>query len=145
MTPRSGRTPKKPEEWQPKFLKAFAQYGTVKSACQAANIARTTAYLERKTNPTFAEKWAQTEEEATDQLEEAALLEATVARNPTLLMFLLKARRAQVYGDRDSKEEPLRVQVEAMLRAVHEIPPAAQKQLLTAYESELGVQKTLET
>jgi len=65
-----------PSRLGPGFLSAFAEAGSVATACRAAGIDRSTAYRERQRNEEFALAWADTEESATDMLEAEALRRA---------------------------------------------------------------------
>ena len=96
-------TPKRRRNWRPAFLDAFRATGIVRLACHAAGISRQSAYRERGRNPRFAAAWATAEEEATEGLEAEARRRA-LATSDTLLIFLLKARRPDVYRERANLE-----------------------------------------
>ena len=70
----------------------------VAEACKAAGIGRRTAYDERQRDEQFALAWADVLEEATEELEQVAVRRAREGSD-TLLIFLLKARRPDVYRD----------------------------------------------
>lgn len=97
----------------------------VRYACQAAGISRATAYREADKNPKFREAWETALEEAVDVLEYEAFKRATKGAQQVepvyfqgkkvgekittfysdgLLQFLLKGRRAEIYGDRQKIE-----------------------------------------
>jgi hypothetical protein len=86
-------------DWQPNFFEALRVSGNVRAACRAAGIGRTIVYRYRERNLAFARRWEEALEEATDVLDAVARQRA-VAGSDALLMFLLKAHRPEVYGDR---------------------------------------------
>ena len=91
-------TPEKRRDWRPTFLSVFRQTGIVLLACRAAGISRTQAYRERQRNARFAADWADAETDATETLEAEARRRA-LTTSDTLLIFLLKARRPDVYRE----------------------------------------------
>lgn len=112
------------KSWHDNFFVAFADSGLVKDACSFAGISRQTAYEERKTNPHFAERWEDVEEDTTQQMEREAIrrgmegvAEPVIFKgedtgisiqkySDTLLIFMLKARRPETYRERvDVKHE----------------------------------------
>lgn len=99
------------------FLEALAEGYSVASAARHATVARTTLYRWRLQSPTFAEHWEQAIESGTDRLEDEARrravegVERPVFRggevvghvrdySDTMLMFLLKARRPEIFAGR---------------------------------------------
>ncbi len=90
------------ETWKAAFLKAFRDTGIVRAACVAAGIDRSTAYDERRRSKTFAKAWDEAKEDAADTLEAVARQRATAKIEPsdTLLIFLLKGMRPEVYRER---------------------------------------------
>lgn len=98
-----------------KFLTRLAETANVAEACRAAKVSRTLAYSQRKRVPTFAAAWDDAMRAALDDLE-AALVErardgverphffggaqvGTVRHySDALAMFILRARRPDVYG-----------------------------------------------
>src|SRR5688572_27068116 len=91
------------EVWQEIFLKTLAKCGTVEAAVQAAGVHRATAYRHRKTDKEFAELWEHALESGTDILEQMAIKRA-MEHSDILLLALLKARRPDVYKDRQHIE-----------------------------------------
>lgn len=71
----------------------------VAEACKAVGIGRRTAYDERQRNEEFAVAWADVLEESTEDLEQVAVRRAKDGSD-TLMIFLLKARRPEVYRER---------------------------------------------
>lgn len=103
--------------WRSNFLKAFEKTGVVSYACKAAKVSRQTVYQERQRNEEFALAWADIELRTTEAMEREAIRRAaegvdkpvfqggkevgTVREfSDTLLIFMLKARRPDVYRDR---------------------------------------------
>lgn len=108
-------TPKK-GEWKGDFLKAFDREGLVSLAAKAVGIDRSTAYRARQADEDFALAWADIEEETTERMEREAWRRAVRGvRQPvyqggkrvgairkysdTLLIFMLKARKPEVYRE----------------------------------------------
>lgn len=96
-------TPKKVAEWAPIFLKTLAETANVRAACNAAGIARKTAYQHRNRSEVFAAKWDEALDEACDILE-AAARERALTMSDTLLIFLLKAHRPALYRETSRHE-----------------------------------------
>jgi hypothetical protein len=96
-----------------RFLDRLRQSGNVRLSCQAAGINRKTAYNWRNKWSTFAAEWDDALQDALDILEGKAW-ERAAQQSDRLLMFLLKAHRRDVYGDKaeldvTSGGEPIRV------------------------------------
>jgi hypothetical protein len=83
--------------WRPKFLEALRNSANVRASCQAAGIARVTAYHHRALYPGFAEEWDEALEEACDALEAVARDRAIRGRSDFLLYKLLQAHRPEKY------------------------------------------------
>jgi hypothetical protein len=109
---RTHRTPKKPagktvaitdesasDAVKARALQAYAIAGTVKGACEAAKIGRTTWYAWMERDPAFGRRVVELSEEVTDELEEEAIKRAK-AGSDTLIIFLLKSKRPQQYRER---------------------------------------------
>lgn len=109
-------TPKK-SAWKPEFLECLRETANVSRAAAHADVARQTAYKERENSEAFRIQWDDAIEEGTDYLEEEARRRAyegtlkplvsagrhvTDVReySDTLLIFLLKGRRAEIYGNK---------------------------------------------
>jgi hypothetical protein len=89
-------TPK--ESWQAKFLKAMEKRPIVARACKVANVSRQTAYVYREQDPEFAAAWDEAKQNGIDALEEIAWERAETVSD-TLMIFILKGQRPEVYGD----------------------------------------------
>lgn len=92
-----------------KFLAALAATARVDLACKAAGVGRSAMYKWRALHEDFAKKWAAAQEEGTSILEDEATRRAiegdadgTTKKSDLLLIFLLRARRPEVYRDNAS-------------------------------------------
>lgn len=99
------------------FLEALASFGTVRHACEAADVGRSTVYEWREEDADFAAAWDAALEEAADTLEREAMRRAAEGvdkpvfqggalvgfvreYSDTLLIFLLKGLRPEKYRER---------------------------------------------
>jgi hypothetical protein len=108
---KSKPTPKKPRvkpthppttgdgDWGPAFLACLRNSANVRESCKKAKIDRPTAYRRKANDPDFARQWQDAMDDATDDLEKAARARAK-KNSDTLLIFLLKCHRPEVYRDR---------------------------------------------
>lgn len=85
------------------FIEQLTCGETVTNAAKLARIDRKTAYNWRETDQVFADAWDGALEVGTEKLEKEATRRA-LESSDTLLIFLLKARRPNVYRDRISAE-----------------------------------------
>jgi hypothetical protein len=92
-------------EWRAVFLKTLAIDGNVRAACKAAGVARAVAYRARDEHPDFAAAWDDALADALDLLEQEAWRRAK-RLSDTLVIFLLKAHRRELYGDRVRLDVP---------------------------------------
>jgi hypothetical protein len=95
--------------WMDRFLDAMSRTGSVSEACAAAQVGRSTVYRHRRESPPFARAWNEALELATEALEDEARARAFDRSDPgsvRLLMFLLKAHKRTVYGERARPAEP---------------------------------------
>ena len=99
------RTPEKDRKAnaQGVFVEQLVKGETITAAAKAAGICRRTAYSWRESDEAFAEAWDDALEIGTEKLETEATRRA-LESSDTLLIFLLKARRPNVYRDRVSAE-----------------------------------------
>src|SRR4030067_1127 len=88
-------TPKK----QLEFLNELREEPNVRRASSAVGISTRTAYDHRKGDPAFAEAWDVAIDEGINSLEDEAVRRA-LKGSDTMLIFLLKCRRPDVYSDR---------------------------------------------
>lgn len=93
-------TPKKrtAREWRPVFISTLRNTGNVRASCQAAGVSRPVAYNARESSPEFAKEWDTALQDAIDVLEAVARKRAQESSD-TLLIFLLKSHRPEVYRD----------------------------------------------
>lgn len=82
-------------------LVKYRELGTVQAACRAAGIGRRTWYNWKSEDEAFAALVAEADEDVTDELEEEAHKRAKESSD-TLLIFLLKAKRRSLYGDKQT-------------------------------------------
>jgi len=115
-SPRRSRGGLTTARWKQKFLRALKKTPSVKHACLAAGIARSTAYRQREDDGAFAEKWDSAVAESVDEIERAAFQKAA-AGDPQLIMFLLKSHRRDVYGDVS------KLNIDTRLCGFVEVPP----------------------
>lgn len=101
-----------------KFLDSLRENGNVSKAAQAAKVSRQTPYNWAAEDEDFKAEWEEAEEEGVDRIEEEAYRRAvygveeplhhqghltghTVQKySDTLLIFMLKSKRREVYGDK---------------------------------------------
>lgn len=83
-----------------RFLERLRNSGNVRAACKAAGVPRRTVYRWRHRFVTFRDEWDEALEDACDILEGEAWNRALKKKSDRLLMFLLKAHRRHLYGDR---------------------------------------------
>lgn len=124
------------ERARERFLKVYAQCGTVSTAAKAAGVGRATVYVWAEHDESFALAMRQAEISATEVLEQEAWRRArdgfaepvyqhgklvgTVQRySDALLVFLLKARAPERYRDR------VDVSVTPVIKAVAGFDPAS--------------------
>jgi hypothetical protein len=103
--------------WQPAFLTALAEVGNYREAAKLAGVSRMTAWRHKTSDPDFAQKCADAEQEAADVLEREAWRRATEGTDEpvfykgepcgtikrysdNLLMFLLRGVRPEKYRER---------------------------------------------
>jgi len=103
---RAARTPEKAFD---AFLVALAKGATIAEACKTAGIGRRTVYDQRQRDEAFALRWADAIEEGTEALESEAQRRA-MEGSDTLMIFLLKARRPEVYRERMTVDQRVSIQ-----------------------------------
>ena len=87
------------KDWGPAFLAALEDTHLVCEAARRAGVGRRTVYDRRKRDEAFAEAWDEVIEHSTEVLEQIAVRRAAEGSDQ-LLMFLLRARRPEVYVER---------------------------------------------
>lgn len=125
-------------DWGLKFLAELQLRGTVTAACKAANVGRRTVYDERARNPLFATMMGETVEHCVEAVE-TTLYERALAGGTTEMIFFLKCRKPEVYGDKLRVEQIEQIRLEArreiiaeMQRGVSALAPAARELLMAA-------------
>lgn len=103
--------------WHELFLKTLHETGIISHACRVVKVNRTTVYEHRNLFPEFGQAWDAVVEEAMDKAEREMYRRAvegfdkpvyqggahvgTIREySDTLLCFMLKGRRREVYGDK---------------------------------------------
>jgi hypothetical protein len=86
-----------------RLLAKLSQGESVAAACRAQRISRQTYYRWREEDPEFAAAADDAIEAGTDVLEDIALKRAK-AQSDTLIIFLLKGRRREKWGDKSLHE-----------------------------------------
>jgi hypothetical protein len=81
------------------FLENLSAGVTVCEAADAVKVSRATMYRWRQEDEQFALAWADVEEAGTQKLEAEAVRRAIEGKSDVLLIFLLKARRPEVYRE----------------------------------------------
>lgn len=79
-------------------LKAYREFGTMKDACETADISRSSLIAAIKRYPKFAREWENAYEDYLDMLEHAATTRAK-SGSDRLLMFMLKGGRREKYSE----------------------------------------------
>lgn len=82
--------------WAQPFLELFAQTGNVMLSARGAGVQRQTPYQLRARDEAFAQAWADADEASTQALEAEARRRG-MQSSDKLLIFLLQARRPEVY------------------------------------------------
>ena len=99
------------------FIATLSQGGTIRSACEAAGIARITAFRWKDEDKEFSEQWDEAIEMGTDVMEEEAMRRAVdgvpepiyyqgvlvgtqLKYSDKLLELMLKSRRRDKFGDK---------------------------------------------
>jgi hypothetical protein len=84
--------------WQQKFLRTLRKTPSVKHACLAAGVSRSSAYRQRDADTVFAERWDSAIAESVDEIQRVCFQRATEG-DANLIMFLLRCHRPEVYRD----------------------------------------------
>lgn len=115
-------------EWVSTFLTALSFSPNVSAAARAAGVTRQAAYLHRQADPEFAAAWDDAVDQSTDELvgemyrrakdgvREPVFFMGDVCGHKqkysdTLAIFLAKAHRPDVYGDKVTQEHAGEIRV----------------------------------
>jgi hypothetical protein len=90
-------------KWQSKFLQVLAETPSVKAACVAAGVSRMTAYRYRTEDAEFAEQWHDAIRQSVDDLE-AVAFKLAAEGDSSLIQFILKSHRPEIYRDTQRHE-----------------------------------------
>ena len=129
------------KNWKQTFLQYYIELGSITAAARETEIDRTTIWYARKNDPEFndaidgIDQW-------TIQRVEDTLAEKALDGGTTEMIFYLKCKKPEIYGDKlraDQIEQirrEARMQVLSELRSsVQELPEAARQALLEAVPS----------
>lgn len=85
------------------FIAELRARGTVYHAALAAGIGRRTAYRWREEDDQFAEEWGDATEDTTEVLEDS-MYQRAIKGDTIAGIFLLKARRPDVYREKQAQQ-----------------------------------------
>lgn len=85
--------------WWNVFLEAYAECGIIKEAARRVHMNTSSISKLKASNKEFAKRYAECEVIALEALEDEATRRA-ISYSDSLIMFLLKHRKPQVYGDK---------------------------------------------
>lgn len=108
-----------------RFLGVLRTTFNVSKAAEAIGRNRTSLYKLRDTMPEFAAAWDDIIEQCLDAVEQIVFENALAGRQPINSIFLLRHRRAHIYGEKVKVEQEHRVDV-----IVELIPPRDAPDLL---------------
>jgi len=97
-------------QWWDKWLEVFSLCGVVRTACKATGVARSVVYDHRETYPEFRARFEQAYSESTESLEQIARDRAAKSSD-VLLIFLLKARKPDMYKDHVQQTGSLTIEI----------------------------------
>jgi hypothetical protein len=126
------------KNWKQTFLNHYATLGSVTAAAKETGIDRTTIWYARKSDETFNDAIQGIDQWTTQRVEDT-LAEKALEGGTTEMIFYLKCKKPEVYGDKlradqiDAIRKEARLQVLSELRAsVSELPEGARQALLAA-------------
>jgi hypothetical protein len=141
------RTPIKSHDgaWKEPFLEHLERHGSITAAAKHAGVRRGTPYEARKNDPVFGRQVDLIVQGAIQQVEDTLYDRAVSGASDTALIFFLKTRKPEVYGDQIRAEQieqikaDARKQVLAELQAeMRDLTPAARKAVMRAIPSATG-------
>jgi hypothetical protein len=94
-----GRRRSSSRDWTVPFLAELRRRPNIFRACRVAGISRSVVYERRDSDPGFARRLREALDDGVDRLVETAWKRAE-KKSDQLAVFLLKAHRPEVYGDR---------------------------------------------
>ncbi len=137
----TNRTPKKDPvpEWTATFLTHLRFRGSISAAARATRVGRRTVYDLRAREPWFDKMIKEIAEECVEEVESTLYQRAVSGASDTAIIFFLKTRKPEVYGDKLRAEQielirqEAREQVRAELRSeLERLTPEARKILVAA-------------
>ena len=90
-------------EWMPKFLESLSEVPNVSAACRNSGVSRRYAYVVKDKDKEFGEAWEDAIEASTDELVGTCYKRAKEGSD-VLAIFLLKAHRRPIYGDKSEQQ-----------------------------------------
>lgn len=90
--------PKRAAEWQPIFLEVLSKTANVGMAAKRAGVSRVAVYKAKHAHEEFAAAWDEAMRAAVEDLEAEAFRRAK-AQSDTLLIFLLKSHKPDLYRE----------------------------------------------
>jgi hypothetical protein len=103
-----------------RVLRALAKGGSLTLAADAAGMSRNALNMWRLADEEFAAEMADAIEQGTDRLEDVAVERAINGNSDTMLIFTLKGRRRDKWGDKQQVEHSGNVTVASALDAATE-------------------------
>jgi glycogen debranching enzyme len=129
------------KNWKQDFLNHYAQLGSITAAAKETGIDRTTIWYARKSDETFNDAIQGIDQWTTQRVEDT-LAEKALEGGTTEMIFYLKCKKPEIYGDKlradqiETIRKEARLQVLSELRSsVNELPEAARQALLAAVPS----------
>jgi hypothetical protein len=141
---RTNRTLKKRgrREWTRQFLVKLESLGSIDAAARAVGVGRRTVYDERARNPEFDRAVVEAAACSVEAVESTLYQRAVSGASDTAIIFFLKCRKPEVYGDkllaaeRKSIRQQAREEVLAELQAeLRQLTPAERKILYATIPS----------
>jgi len=88
-----------------KFLEVLRTTFNVSKAAEAIGRNRTSLYKLRQSDPEFAAAWDEIVEQCLDAVEQVVFENALAGKQPVNNIFLLRHRRAHIYGEKVTVEQ----------------------------------------
>lgn len=91
------------------FLAAFLECGSITDGCKAANIGRQTHYDWKRDDPEYAAQFEAAQALLPEMMVDASREMAIRDRNPTMVIFNLKAMYPEIYSEAGQIDRVLRM------------------------------------
>ena len=125
--------------WMSRFLLKLEALGSISAAASAAGVGRRTVYDERARNPEFDQAVVEATAACVEAVEATLYQRALSGASDTAIIFYLKTRKPEIYGDRltaqkiEAIREQARREVIAEMQAeLRKLPPQAREVLRAA-------------